>query len=83
MVATAQRRAALPTKNSFFVTPDNLTAWVDLAAAHQIQQFLLVTLNSSLLEQANQKSDLHQLTPLEHDNLENLLIYHLAIENKP
>lgn len=70
-------------KTVFFVTPDNLTAWVDVAAAHQGQEFLLVTLNSSLLKKANQSLELYQLTPLDHYTLGNLLIYNLAIQNKP
>jgi hypothetical protein len=66
----------------FFATPEKLAHWIDLAAAGQVQDFLLVTLNPSLLREARQNSHPHQLILLERYKVENLLISRVAIKDR-
>lgn len=71
-----------PQKTIFFTPPEKLADWVDLASANQVQQFILVTLNPALLQEASQKWGLRPLDVLEVHHLENLLILHVAVEDK-
>ncbi|HXV44580.1 MAG TPA: hypothetical protein VEC96_16080, partial [Anaerolineae bacterium] len=71
-----------PQKTVFFALPNRMADWVSLAAAAQAQQFFLVTLNPSLLEEAGQRLGSSNLTPLEEYNVENLIIFHVALEGR-
>jgi hypothetical protein len=71
-----------PQKTVFFALPNRLADWVSLAAAAQAQQFFLVTLNPSLLEEAGQRMGSSNLTLLEEYNVENLIIFHVALEGR-
>jgi hypothetical protein len=69
-------------KKALFVapTPERLGHWVELAAASQVQQFCLVTLDGTLLEDVTQHLDRYTLRVVESRRLENLLVFHVAIE---
>jgi hypothetical protein len=71
-----------PQKTVFFVPPERFADWVNLASSHRVEQFILVTLNPSLLQEVNQRWGLTHLSALEVYNLENLVISRVEIAGK-
>lgn len=74
--------APIYTQKAIFVagTPKKLGEWVKLAAAQQIRQFSLVTLNQALLNNVTQILDERRLILVENRRIGNLLILRVAID---
>lgn len=61
-------------------TPEKLKEWVELAAAHQVRQFSVITLNEHLLGQVQQILTDSKLVVIEARQMRNLLLFQVAIE---
>jgi hypothetical protein len=75
--------APLAAQKAIFVTttPQLLHEWVQLAAAHRVRQFYLVTLDDTLARRAIQIAGGPQLTIVAAQRVSNIVVMQLAIES--
>jgi hypothetical protein len=64
------------------LTPDKLGSWVELVAAHQVQQFYLVTLDSALPDKVARVLSQHKIDVVGTQQLGNLLAFQISVEMK-
>ena len=64
------------------LTPDKLGSWIELVAAHQVQQFYLVTLDGALPDKVARVMDRYKIDVVDTHQLENLLMFQISVETK-
>jgi hypothetical protein len=64
------------------LTPDKLGSWIELVAAHQVQQFYLVTLDGALPDKVARVMDQYKIDVVDTHQLENLLTFRISVETR-